>query len=228
MRAAVRTAAVSMFFLAAAAVRADEIVYFTNGTYMRIQTHEVQGDMVRVRLDGSASLAFPSRQVEKIEGAYGVVYGGTRSQIHANQALPSSMVTSAETAYPVGVNPALASRGRADAPPPPTDRYVPPAGNTVSNVYLDGSIMGSRREGPAGAKQLGGHSVIDPGKTPGQRSTFRPSPFQMKPGLERNPPDVPDRRAMPPDVRVMPPSQPEEAPEPPVDPPADEPDPGGN
>jgi len=213
----------------APAALADEVVFFTNGTYMRVLSHELVGDMVRVRLDGAASLAFPSRQVERIEGIYGVVFNGPESKIQANQALPGPVRTGPETPYPVGANPALATRGRSDAPRPADAQMERPggaiSGSGAAGSFADGSIMASRRAGPTGSEQLGNRLVVDSGKTAG----FRPQPFQAKPGLERTGPTPPTSTpVVPPDVRVLPPT-PDDTPVTPVEePPAeDEPDAGG-
>lgn len=55
--------------LAAGPARAEEIIYFTNGSTMPIRTHEVQGNMIHVDLGGDAFMAFPLAMVEKIEVA---------------------------------------------------------------------------------------------------------------------------------------------------------------
>jgi hypothetical protein len=67
---------VSLVVLAASApALADEIVYFTNGTTMVIETHEVDeatGNL-RVQLPGAGMMEFPLDQVTKIEDARGAV-----------------------------------------------------------------------------------------------------------------------------------------------------------
>jgi hypothetical protein len=203
------------------APKADEVVHFTNGTYMRILSHEILGDMVRVRLDGAASLTFPSRQVERIEGFYGVVYNGPESKVQANQALPGPAHSGPDTPYPVRVDPALATRGRSDAPRPVDPQST---GVSPSPSFADGSIMATRRAGPTGTERLGNRIVVDSGKG----APFRPVPFQAKPGFERSgnasSSTAPESA---PDVRVLPPSH-DDVPSTPVEePPAEsEPDPG--
>ena len=59
-------------FTVASAARADEIIYFTNGTYMKILAHEVKGDMIKVQMDGNGSMGFPTRMVDKIEKDMGI------------------------------------------------------------------------------------------------------------------------------------------------------------
>ena len=55
--------------LAAGPARAEEIIYFTNGSTMPIRTHEVKGNMIHVDLGGDSFMAFPLAMVEKIEAA---------------------------------------------------------------------------------------------------------------------------------------------------------------
>lgn len=219
-----RTTWTVLFFvlgaLAAPAARADEMVYFTNGTYMRVQSHEIQGETVRLRIDGSAMLAFPARMVERIEGTYGVVFEAGAARSQPNQALPGPARTTSDTAYPVGANPALISRGRPDAP----QQRVDPTGRTgwamsgrgADASFEDGSIMAARRSGPMGTTQLGNRLVVDPGNVPGQRSNFRPVPFQARPLRDQPPTSSPIVPEPGPGVQVLPPSQ-DEAPAAPDD-----------
>jgi hypothetical protein len=159
-------------------VRADQVVYFKNGTYMRVQGHEVQGEMVRVRLDASASMAFPSRMIDKIEDGHGVVFG-TPSQVQANQAVPGPP-RSESPSYPVTGNPAIANRARSDrakvsdAPPAEAGIAVPDVGSDDAST-----MMGSIRSGPSGSTQIGNRYQIDTGKGPG-KSNFVPATLQMK------------------------------------------------
>lgn len=169
--------------------RADEVVYFTNGTYMHVLSHEVKGDMVRVRLDGDAAVAFPSRLIEKIEGTYGVVFTKP-SSLQANQAAPSPQAANADTPYPVGVNPAIASRSSTPVGQPqrqPVNTGGTMGGEAQNHNYAEDTIMGSQRAGPSGSRTLGNKIVVDSGKRPGGRSTFTPSPFQAKPGMMGRP-----------------------------------------
>ena len=59
---------VLVFALASAApVLADEIVHFTNGTFMPIRSHTIEEGMVRVVLGAESEMAFPVGLVEKID-----------------------------------------------------------------------------------------------------------------------------------------------------------------
>ena len=53
---------------------AQEIIYFTNGTSMPVRSHEIEDNIIYVVLDGSASLAFPMDQVDRIETAEGQLF----------------------------------------------------------------------------------------------------------------------------------------------------------
>jgi hypothetical protein len=55
--------------LAAGTARAEEIVYFSNGSTMPIRSHEVRGEMIHVDLGGDAFMAFPLSMVEKVVAA---------------------------------------------------------------------------------------------------------------------------------------------------------------
>jgi hypothetical protein len=59
--------------LVAAPALAEEIVYFTNGTTMAVESHSIEDGTVRVSLGGEGFLAFPLEQIEKIETAQGEV-----------------------------------------------------------------------------------------------------------------------------------------------------------
>lgn len=59
--------------LVAAPTLAEEIVHFTNGTTMAIESHSIEDGAVRVHLGGEGYLAFPLEQIEKIETAEGEV-----------------------------------------------------------------------------------------------------------------------------------------------------------
>ncbi len=50
-----------------------EILYFTNGTSMEIESHVIEDGIIQVRLGGQAMMAFSVEQVERIETARGEV-----------------------------------------------------------------------------------------------------------------------------------------------------------
>ena len=62
-----------VLLLAGVVVAEDEIIYFTNGTTMAVESHSIEEDTVRVDLGGQAIMEFPLEQIEKIETAAGEV-----------------------------------------------------------------------------------------------------------------------------------------------------------
>lgn len=63
-----------VLLVAGPAVLADDIVHFTNGTFMKVQGYTVDGEMIKVVLGPNASMNFPKNLVEKIERAGRTVY----------------------------------------------------------------------------------------------------------------------------------------------------------
>jgi len=58
---------------APAGAQEQEVIYFTNGTTMTIESHSIEDGMVQVGLGGQSFLAFPVEKVERIETAAGEV-----------------------------------------------------------------------------------------------------------------------------------------------------------
>ncbi len=80
--------AVLLAALLAPLAAAEEIVHFKNGTSMPIRGHEVEGDMIRLDLGDNAFLAFPARQIDRIEkAAAGVLVD--RSSTASNRVAPT-------------------------------------------------------------------------------------------------------------------------------------------
>lgn len=46
---------------------AEQVIYLTNGSFLPILSHRIEGDMIYVDLADNASMAFPAELVEKIE-----------------------------------------------------------------------------------------------------------------------------------------------------------------
>ena len=63
---------------AGVAARADEVVYFTNGTSMTIRSHTLDGDMIRVDLGSQSVMGFPASMVDRIEEE------GRNTSVYAN------------------------------------------------------------------------------------------------------------------------------------------------
>ena len=65
----------SLLVLAVASVPAlaEEIVYFTNGSSMPVQSHSIEDGTIRLDLGNQAYVAFPVAQIDRIETAEGEV-----------------------------------------------------------------------------------------------------------------------------------------------------------
>jgi hypothetical protein len=74
--------------LVAAPSRADEILFFANGTTMPIKSHLIKDGMIHVDLGAKASMAFPASAVDRIEMSGRPVY--TTGGKTANQAVPGA------------------------------------------------------------------------------------------------------------------------------------------
>jgi hypothetical protein len=58
---------------APALAQEQEVIYFTNGTTMTVESHTIEDGMVQVNLGGQSYMAFPMHQIDKIETAQGEV-----------------------------------------------------------------------------------------------------------------------------------------------------------
>ncbi len=67
--------ALGLMALVAAPALAEgrEVVYFTNGTTMTVDSHSIEEDQILVDLGGGSYMAFPSYQIDKIETATGEI-----------------------------------------------------------------------------------------------------------------------------------------------------------
>jgi hypothetical protein len=73
-----RLALLGLVFLAAgSAAVADDVVHFANGTFMKVQSYVVDGDMIKVTLGPGATMSFPTTLVESIERSGRTVYPQT-------------------------------------------------------------------------------------------------------------------------------------------------------
>ena len=176
---------------------AEEVIYFSNGTYMKIYSHEVQGDMIKVRLDGTASMAFPIRMVDKIENASGIVYGGPTNPVYPNQIVPQQ--PRADTPYPVSSAAVVGVRSNEarEADPDTAARRAaasrmqaggPLSGQAFDNQYPDG-IASTIGPGPSGTMRLGNHYVVGTNfnSVSGRPAPFKPARLGIKPGVSQDP-----------------------------------------
>ena len=79
---------VALGCLAALPSRADEILFFANGTTMAIKSHMIKDGTITVDLGAKAQMAFPASSVDRIEQAGRAVY--TTGGKMANQAVAGS------------------------------------------------------------------------------------------------------------------------------------------
>lgn len=102
--------------LVAAPALAEEIVHFTNGTTMAIESHSIEDGNVRVNLGGQGFLAFPLEQIEKIETAQG---DAPLPRPNANQIVNRPKATAGVIS---GSRPSRVRRGQYQTPTAEPDR----------------------------------------------------------------------------------------------------------
>jgi hypothetical protein len=151
-----RKALVPLFFaamVAAAPAVADEVVYFTNGTTMVIESHEIDGDTVRVNLGGQGLMAFPLEQVERIQTNAGAV------RMRGAGATPNQRVGGSSNAVPITGH--VPSRHRRDSWDPSrdgsaTDKNSDPSGVAIFRPFGSNSTPNKRQFGLSGRRELQG------------------------------------------------------------------------
>jgi hypothetical protein len=173
---------------------AAEVVHFSNGTYLKVLSHQLKGDMVQVSLDATSTIAFPLRMIDRIEGAVGVVWGRGANQVQANQAVPRPE-TAGESAQianqPViqtggrGVRRTAADYGHRASLPGYSSVVLSGAG--AEGAYEDGVILRPKRDPLPGSYARGDKLVLD---GPGGRSKT-PARLQMKSVVPQAPPPEP-------------------------------------
>lgn len=184
--------AIGILSLLATAARADEIIYFTNGTYMKILAHELKGDMLKVVMDGNGSMGFPTKMVDKIESGGGIVYGGPAGagSIFPNQMAPglqSELVVGARSAAARDADPDIMARRAQASRMQPTELL---SGRQAQAQFDDGKIMSNSAPGPSGTQRMGNHLVVGSAFS-GHSLPFKPGKLQIKP--EAAPPPSADR-----------------------------------
>jgi hypothetical protein len=172
---ALAACALATAFLGTAA-RADEILYFTNGTSMPVISHEVDGETIRVMLNGDSSMTFSMDQVDRIEDAKGAVVSSHKS---FNQAVPARPDGGTQS----GSAPSRFKRGQWESPDVANDRNTQvetderglavtrPNGNSSNAAQRKMASAGSRsifnqppitsrRDGIIGTTRMGNKNVI--------------------------------------------------------------------
>ncbi|HEX6852667.1 MAG TPA: hypothetical protein VF139_14825 [Candidatus Polarisedimenticolaceae bacterium] len=183
-----------------ASVRADQVVYFTNGTSMEVRSHNVDGTMIRVDLGGGAVVGFPRAMVERIEDRGKSVYTNP-SFSPSNQAVAGSsgparvqQDTTAITGVPPGArfrqvgprpsggvdpnNPLVqAAYGDAGVPASPRPETIS-AGNGRIKVRGRMRSPGAPADAPLGATPLGNNYAV--GAEPNRGADVQIMEFQPR------------------------------------------------
>ena len=213
--------ALGLGLIATQATRADEVVQFTNGAEMTVQSHVVTKDMVKLDLGGNNSISFPLTMVNKIVSSGQDVFRNP-TYYPANQAIAGGASGGGGTQSFSGTQSPFAS-GRVQKLPPgqagmrlgeaadgfqASDNYGSGVQSVRQNPHDDMSIAARPHLDPMRPLPNGGVATIDPPN--GHPTTGRNAP-QMSP---RN---IPPPAANPP----QPTPSPGEA-APPAEPPAND------
>lgn len=95
-----RLAAILVASCAVAPVSAEEILYLMNGTTMPIKSHRVIDGMIHCDLGSDGKIAFPERNVERIENAGHNVYLGPSFANVLGEGVQAGSARDENTAYP--------------------------------------------------------------------------------------------------------------------------------
>jgi hypothetical protein len=135
---------------AGSTLRADQVVYFTNGTSMEVRSHNLDGTMIRVDLGGGAVVGFPRNMVERIEDRGRSVYTNP-AFVPSNQAVAGSSATTprveADTTAIAGSPPGARFRMAGNRPAGGVDPNNP----LVQAAYGDTGVPSSPRPEVAAA-----------------------------------------------------------------------------
>jgi hypothetical protein len=137
--------------LVAAPTLAEEIVHFTNGTTMAVESHSIEDGNVRVNLGGQGFLAFPLEQIEKIETAEGEA---PLPRPSANQIVDRPKATAGIVR---GTQPSRHRRGQWQTPTREADRdpvSVDRGGMAVYRPYGKDAPANKRGIGLTGRREL--------------------------------------------------------------------------
>jgi hypothetical protein len=161
-----RKALISLAFavvLVALPAVAEEIVHFTNGTTMVIESHELDGGTVRLNLGGDAFMEFPGAQIDKIETASGDV---AISSGASNRIVPSNQgarVTGSRSPRQRGRTWSTVTDSQPDDPRIGVDSN----GIAVTRPFANSTNEKRRTLSLTGRRQLQGRSASRQGLPPG-------------------------------------------------------------
>ena len=169
----------SLLVLAVASVPAlaDEIVYFTNGTSMPVQSYSIEDGTIRLDLGDQAYVAFPVEQIDRIETVDGQVrkadsssanrmVGGVSTGAvpsrHRRQPGSNSATRRSTAGAPVETHKGVAiSRPYWDSP----SRAKRQLATVVSGNAAAQSGSGTAENGPVGASRLGSRYTVETAQT---------------------------------------------------------------
>jgi hypothetical protein len=196
--------AIGLGFVAGSTARADEVVQFTNGAEMTVQSHVVTKDMVKLDLGGNSSISFPLAMVGKIVSAGQDVFRNP-TYYPSNQAI-AGQAPNGTAAYSATQSPFAAGRVQKTVPGqagmrlgesadgyPQNDNYGTGISSVRQNPHDDMSIAARPHLDPMRPLPPGGVATIDPpnahwpvGKTAPQMSPRVTPPAPPPP--QPNPP----------------------------------------
>ncbi|HEX4825230.1 MAG TPA: hypothetical protein VFV19_13060 [Candidatus Polarisedimenticolaceae bacterium] len=185
-------------------IRADEIVQFTNGAEMPVQSHVVTKDMVKLDLGNNNTISFPLSMVNKIVSAGQDVFRNP-TYYPANQAIagggsgaPSSSATqspfaSGRVQKQLAPGQAGMRLGEAADGYPTNDNYGTGISSVRSNPHDDMSIVARPHLDPMRPLPPGGVATIDPpsGHGPVGKNAPQMSPRTTPPPAQQNAPPPP-------------------------------------
>ena len=145
----------------AGAVFADEVVHFTNGTFMSIRSHTIESGMVRVVLGAESEMAFPIALVEKIDSngreiiirptLANVMQGGAASGPVGGGAGDGVEIVENRKTYGV--------TGTASSPLGPAARNLTPQERALANVGLSNGLVNGFVQGGFGGSANAGAGI---------------------------------------------------------------------
>jgi cell division septation protein DedD len=196
-----RLAVLGLLLLGAGpAVLAEDIVNFTNGTFLKVQSYTVEGDMIRVVLGPDASMSFPKTLVESVERAGRTIYpqgptgpanvvtsAGVGGQVSGGGQFLQTGEHQVAARYRRGAAPAAgAEGGEKDGAPPtdPRDVQLPGRRGTLRAV--------GRRQSPVGEALVEADPTAPPPAPIKPRIFTTIAPKSLGTTVETTPPPEPE------------------------------------
>ena len=147
----------------AVSARADEILFFANGTTMPIKSHLIKDGMIHVDLGAKASMAFPATAVDRIEQSGRPVY--TTGGKMANQAVAGGQFSGSTEQDGKAQVPAQYRAGGAVAPQTGANDGTPaPAMGSPVGGRLNSAMNPTGATAPQGMQRIGNRIGFTPPK----------------------------------------------------------------